>query len=166
MNRVRRKLSTRKRYRRNPDARVLKSPGELQQLTGTPGRLKRGDIVAYDRGARLGRVTGASGSHVELETIRGTLRQLEQAMARFAAFRKVAADRLEVGPEPPELGVVFPVGEVLAICYRIPEGPRKGDYKHDFRARSLPDLMVNSDGKSLLIYGNGFEFTDHGIEDR
>lgn len=58
------------------------------------------------------------------------------------------------------------IGNLVAVMYETVRDGKVERYKHTFRARSRPLLAASSDGKSLLILGGGFQFTDRGIVDK
>lgn len=92
-------------------------------------------------------------------------RELHAAIALYESFREKKPKRLKViNVDIPS--VVACIGHVEAIDYRTTHGKKLTLYKHEFIAGSRPLLCVSSDGKSLLLLGGRFKFTERGIVDR
>lgn len=91
-------------------------------------------------------------------------RKMQQAAALFEDFTGKRASRITKHslPESPREGLVF--GTLVQVGY---ESARDGKlYRHTFRKRSRPLLVATPDGKTVLIVGGRYAFTDRGIEDR
>jgi hypothetical protein len=91
-------------------------------------------------------------------------RKLAQAAQLFEDFsgRKAARITKHSLPELPTEGLAF--GRLVQVGY---ESARDGRlYRHTFRERSRPLLVATPDGKTVLIVGGRYAFTDAGIEDR
>lgn len=65
----------------------------------------------------------------------------------------------------PQIKAGLAFGQLIQVGYK---SARDGKlYRHTFRAnKSRPLLIASSDGKSLLIVGGRYAFTNRGIEDR
>lgn len=89
---------------------------------------------------------------------------LRKAAQLFEDFTGKRASRITKHslPEIPNEGLVF--GTLVQVGY---ESARDGKlYRHTFRERSRPLLVATPDGKTVLIVGGRYAFTDRGIEDR
>lgn len=73
---------------------------------------------------------------------------------------KVSAIKISV----PDTGLQ--VGNCIGIIYETVRDGVKENYIHQFRKTSRPRFVVSSDGKTLLLLGGAFQFTEAGIEDR
>jgi hypothetical protein len=92
-------------------------------------------------------------------------RDLRAAIAIYENFREKKPKRLNViNVDIP--AVVACIGHVEAIDYRTTHGKKLALYRHDFIVGSRPLLCVSPDGKSLLLLGGRFKFTERGIVDR
>jgi hypothetical protein len=92
-------------------------------------------------------------------------RDLHAAVALYESFREKKPKRLKVvNVDIPT--VVACIGHVEAIDYRTTHGSKLTLYRHDFVAGSRPLLCVSSDGKSLLLLGGRYQFTERGIVDK
>lgn len=80
---------------------------------------------------------------------------------RFTGKNPPAARKIQI-PSFTKAGVVF--GTLFGVGY-ISERDGK-PYQHTFRTKSRPLLIASSDGKSVLIVGGRFAFTERGIVDR
>lgn len=63
----------------------------------------------------------------------------------------------------PKVGLV--IGECAGVLYDTVRDGVPEQYIHKFRKSSRPLLVASSDGKTLLILGGGFQFTERGIVD-
>jgi hypothetical protein len=99
-----------------------------------------------------------------LKNPREPVHELEQAKELFEAFAEKPAGRVKVFKvNVPKAGLVF--GKLVQIGY-ISEYDGK-PYRHTFeKAGSRPLLVAAHDGKSVVIVGGRYAFTERGIEDR
>lgn len=92
-------------------------------------------------------------------------KEVERAAKLFEDFTGRAPDSVRKIrlPKQPKAGLVF--GQLIRIGYR---SARDGLlYEHTFRTlKSRPLLFASSDGKTVVIVGGRYAFTDRGIEDR
>lgn len=92
-------------------------------------------------------------------------KEIEQAAKLYEDFTGRAPESVEKIPLPkmPRAGLVF--GQLIRVGYR---SARDGLlYEHTFRTlKSRPLLIASSDGKTVLIAGGRYAFTDRGIEDK
>lgn len=91
-------------------------------------------------------------------------RKMQQAAQLFHDFtgRKTARITQHELPASPREGLVF--GRLVDVGY---ESARDGRlYRHSFRKRSQPLLIATHDGKTVLIVGGRYAFTDRGIVDK
>lgn len=58
------------------------------------------------------------------------------------------------------------VGSLDGVLYTTVRDGKVESYIHKFRKKSRPILAAGSDGRSLHVVGDKFEFTDRGIVDR
>jgi hypothetical protein len=58
------------------------------------------------------------------------------------------------------------IGTLDGVLYTTVRDGVQEKYIHKFRKASRPILAAGSDGKSLHVVGDKFEFTDRGIVDR
>jgi hypothetical protein len=92
-------------------------------------------------------------------------RDLHATVALYESFREKKPKRLNVvRVDIPT--VVACIGYVDAIDYTTTHGKKVVPYRHDFVTGSRPLLCVSPDGKSLLLLGGRFKFTERGIVDR
>jgi len=77
-------------------------------------------------------------------------------------------DRAEYGERvkipTPRAGLV--VGNLDGVLYTTVRDGQTEKYVHKFRRKSRPLLVAGSDGRSLHVVGDRFEFTDRGIVDQ
>jgi hypothetical protein len=66
-------------------------------------------------------------------------------------------------PAPPK--VALAIGKVSRLYYVSDRGGREIEYRHDFASGSRPLLAVSHDGKTLMLLGGAYRFTNRGIED-
>lgn len=95
------------------------------------------------------------------------LADLDKAAARHESFTGLKATKKTVYKKEP-LTTGFALGELVGVTYRA---NRDGDsdntvYHHEFKKRSRPLLVSNSDGTQLDILGGEYQVTKRGIEDR
>lgn len=62
--------------------------------------------------------------------------------------------------------VIGECDEVWYTTIRDDGGVKQQRYRHRFKRSSRPLLCVSADGKTLLVLGGDYEFTERGIEDR
>lgn len=73
-------------------------------------------------------------------------------------------DIQEVDISIPKAGII--VGRLDGILYTTVRDGKEESYIHEFEGDDPPLLIASADGESLLIVGEGYEFTERGIEDR
>lgn len=94
--------------------------------------------------------------------------------SRVALRQAVALYRDFTGMEPESITtheIVIPkavlvIGETDEVWYTAVRDQVEERYRHRFRKRSRPLLCASADGKTLVILGGEFEFTDRGIVDK
>ena len=92
----------------------------------------------------------------------GRQKRIAQAVRRFKAFHEKEATKVETRTvKMPD--VVLTVGKCTGIMYLTDSGEQ---YFHEFNSKSRPQLAVSSDGKTLVLLGGAFQFTERGIVDR
>ena len=95
----------------------------------------------------------------------GTRGQVRQARQLFKDFRGDApAGVKRVKLPTPKTGLV--VGKLDGVLYTTVRDGQTEKYIHKFKRASRPTLVSSNDGKTLIIVGGRFRFTDAGIEDR
>jgi len=94
-----------------------------------------------------------------------TRSEIDEAAKRFEDF---TGDRAEYGERvqipTPRAGLV--VGDLDGVLYTTVRDGQTEKYVHKFRRNSRPLLVAGSDGRSLHVVGDRFEFTDRGIVDQ
>jgi hypothetical protein len=142
-------LARRSFFRKHPG-------GALPQWLAWPKRYRMREH--YDASGRP-KFSGAM-----LENPRLPQAEIAEAARRYEGFAERPATqvkRYEV--KLPKAGLAF--GRLIQIGY-ISEYDGK-PYRHTFeKARSRPLLVASHDGKSVVIVGGRYAFTDRGIEDR
>lgn len=91
--------------------------------------------------------------------------EVKQAAKLFQAFtghRVTSARRVA----PPRHKAAIAVGPVLAVAYETTRDGKREQYLHEFRRGARPTLAASSDGRSLLMLGGAFRFTERGIVDK
>lgn len=87
-------------------------------------------------------------------------KQVMQAARRFADFHGFDAREVEfLNRALPE--VFFCLGEAVSIAYRVVEGRKYVYYNHEFETPAA--LAISFDGKSALMPGGAWRFTDRGF---
>lgn len=90
--------------------------------------------------------------------------EVERAAQLFRDFRELEPG--EVTPieiKLPRAAMV--VGEIELIAYNTDHDGKAERYLHKFRRGARPMLLASDDGKTLLIWGGNFVFTERGIVD-
>lgn len=127
-------------------------------------------FLAYPSGYRLRRHYDRSGKPLKVNFAKyrenpAPRAEIQKAAKLFEDFTGRAPDGVQKInlPEMPKAGLVF--GQLIRVGYR---SARDGLlYEHTFRKlKSRPLLIASSDGKTVLIVGGRYAFTDRGIEDR
>ena len=94
-----------------------------------------------------------------------TSREVEEAARRYEEFSGHRASHGEkVDLRVPRAGLV--VGDLDGVLYTTVRDGQTERYVHKFRKSSRPLLVAGSDGRSLHVLGDDFEFTERGIVDR
>lgn len=57
------------------------------------------------------------------------------------------------------------VGMVTGILYKAQMDGKTQEFMHEFTGASRPILAASADGRSLLLLGGDYKFTEHGIVD-
>lgn len=101
--------------------------------------------------------------------VRARLERLTRAAVKlYRDFTGLEPDSIEeVRIKVPE--VVLKIGSCDLVgytCDRDDGGVKTQSYLHEFKKSSRPLLCVSADGKTLVIIGGDYEFTERGIEDR
>ena len=92
----------------------------------------------------------------------GRSKQIQAASKLFKSFNDADPefiDKIQI----PEYQVILRIGHCTHIAYLADDGK---NYLHRFKVQSRPLLATSHDGKSLLLVGGKFRFTDRGIVDR
>lgn len=91
--------------------------------------------------------------------------QMKEAMERYKGFTGMDPDRYdEYAVEHPEVG--FCIGTLDGVLYTTVRDGEVESYVHHFKQKSRPLLCSSHDGKSLVILGGEYRFTDRGIMDK
>ena len=101
-----------------------------------------------------------------VKKIRISEKDMRGVIQIYESFREKKPRRLNVVKVPDAPKIVACIGHVEAIDYRTTHGRKLTLYRHDFVAGSRPLLCVSPDGKSLLLLGGRYQFTERGIVDR
>lgn len=91
--------------------------------------------------------------------------EVEEATRRYEEFSGHRAGYGEkVNLPVPRAGLV--VGDLDGVLYTTVRDGQEEKYVHKFRRKSKPLLVAGSDGRSLHVLGDRFEFTERGIVDK
>jgi len=94
-----------------------------------------------------------------------TASEVSEAVRRYEDFSGHRASQGEkVNLRVPRAGLV--VGELDGVLYTTVRDGQTERYVHKFRKASRPLLVAGSDGRSLHVLGDDFEFTERGIVDK
>lgn len=66
----------------------------------------------------------------------------------------------------PEIDVGLKVGHCDGILYTTVRDGKTEKYIHKFKRSSRPLLAASFDGKSLVLIGGSYQFTERGIVDK
>jgi hypothetical protein len=91
--------------------------------------------------------------------------EIDDAIKRYEDFTGHRAGHGERVKIPaPHAGLV--VGDLDGVLYTTVRDGQTEKYVHKFRKQSRPVLVAGSDGRSLHVLGDRFEFTERGIVDQ
>jgi len=85
-----------------------------------------------------------------------------QRYEEFSGHRAGYGERVKL--PTPRAGLV--VGDLDGVLYTTVRDGRKERYVHKFKKTAKPLLVAGSDGRSLHVLGDRFEFTERGIVDQ
>lgn len=126
------------------------SVADMVQLPGD----KVGIVQAIDAKKRTVKVQPLAASRLDVDN----------AIKGYSEFTGMEPGAVTTAPAQPQ-GVAFLVGSLDAVCYTTVRDGVTEKYIHRFRKASRPLLASSHDGKSLLILGGGYRFTERGIVD-
>lgn len=95
-----------------------------------------------------------------------TQRLIEQGSALYERFSGHDAELIGRVPKPVIPKVLIAIGEIDGILYTTVRDGVREKYIHRFRKKSRPLLAVAPDGKSMVLLGGAYQFTESGINDR
>lgn len=93
-------------------------------------------------------------------------REIAQAARLYEDFTGHEGDEIARVELPPAPKVALAIGKVLLIGYETVRDGVREQYVHRFRRNSRPLLVASHDGKSVLLLGGAYAFTDRGIVDK
>ena len=115
----------------------------------------------HDCGGRRGKSVGPRGRN----PVGPTRSEVAEAQRRYEDFTgHEAREGRKVHVKVPRAAVE--IGTLDGVLYTTVRDGVQEKYIHKFRKASRPILAAGSDGKSLHVVGDKFEFTDRGIVDR
>lgn len=91
------------------------------------------------------------------------IRAARRLYQEFSGHNVTNARRVRL-PKMPTVGLA--IGPILGIMYETTRDGRREKYLHKFRKVSRPLLVSSHDGKTVLMLGGAFTFTDRGIVDK
>ncbi len=91
-------------------------------------------------------------------------KNIAKAARRYSRFTGHRADPLVKRRAIPD--DYAEIGTVCGVMYETVRDGVKEKYVHQFRLNSRPQMFVSHDGKTVLILGGGFTFTERGFVDR
>jgi hypothetical protein len=101
-----------------------------------------------------------------LRPVKNPLNTLKQQGKRlYSGFMLRAPNRTQKVTIPPPPKVALAIGKVSRLYYVSDRGGRATEYRHDFAKGSRPLLAVSHDGKTLMLLGGAYRFTERGIVD-
>jgi hypothetical protein len=92
--------------------------------------------------------------------------QIREAIRLYEDFSGHDGETIAKLAKPEYPDVVLAIGELDAVCYTTVRDGKEERYIHDFRKKSRPLLCCSHDGKTLIILGGEFQFTERGIVDK
>lgn len=92
--------------------------------------------------------------------------EAQAAARRFQAFTGHRATRARRVALPPTPKTGFAIGPVLLIGYSTIRDGKRENYVHRFAPHARPLLASSHDGRSVLMLGGAYTFTDRGIVDK
>lgn len=96
---------------------------------------------------------------------RPTSNQILKAADLFERFTGHNAEELDTVIVPDLPAVVAIIGELDGVLYTTVRDGRTERYIHEFAKRDKPMLAVSPDGRSMIIVGGAYDFTERGIVD-
>jgi len=94
------------------------------------------------------------------------LTKIKEGVELYENFTGHQAEKAFKVPKPKIPDVMVAIGEVTGIMYSTIRDGKLEQYIHEFKKGSRPLFAVSHDGKSLVLLGGAFRFTERGIEDR
>ncbi len=91
------------------------------------------------------------------------IRRAASLYERFSGHEAEAVGRIKIKPLPK---VAVLVGDLDFVGYTTIRDGVKEKYIHRFAAKDRPSLCVTPDGKTILVIGGNYTFTERGIVDR
>lgn len=95
-----------------------------------------------------------------------TAADLRRAAELYEAFTGHNARVVAEIAKPVYPDAVLVVGKCDGILYTTVRDGKTERYIHEFKASSRPLFCVSPDGKSLILLGGAYRFTDRGIVDK
>lgn len=94
---------------------------------------------------------------------RASRARAERLLSSFTGSKRFQTKRLTL----PDVSNKFliEIGRLRAVEYVATRDGKTDVYRHEFKVSSRPLLAVSHDGKTLVIVGGRFRFTDAGITD-
>lgn len=91
--------------------------------------------------------------------------KVKEAIERFKDFTGMDPQHVdEYFVNNPDVG--FVVGSLDGVLYSTVREGKAESYVHKFKKKSRPLLCSSHDGKTLIILGGEYDFTDRGIVDK
>jgi hypothetical protein len=98
-------------------------------------------------------------------TVTRTARDLQRAAALYEDFTGHRAKVVAKVKKPRYPDAVLVVGDCDGILYTTVRDGKVERYIHEFKKDSRPLFCVSPDGKTLILLGGAYSFTDRGIVD-
>lgn len=139
--------------------------GKPRPLLGSTDNLKEAKRIARhyaDESGKQVAIKKVTGDTIENSDIPPGM---GRAVDLYEAFTGHRANSVKV-VDIPEIKKALAIGDVLDISYRTKRNGRVESYTHTFKASSRPLFAASDDGKTLLMIGGSFNFTERGIVDK
>ena len=121
--------------------------------------------LAYPKTFRLKKYYDEHGEPVRtLQDNPRTIPNIAQATRLYKGFTGVAPRTLKKLTLPPMPKTALAIGRVLGIIYTV--DATNEAFKHEFKSKARPLLIVSADGHQVFLRGGAFTFTKRGFVDK
>lgn len=95
-----------------------------------------------------------------------SLRKISAAKKLYTAFSGHPAEVFARIPAPKVPDVMLAIGKIRAVEYEAIRAGEKAIYRHSFAQHARPLLAASHDGRTVMLLGGAYTFTDRGIVDK